>query len=192
MQTSALSAVTLLSASGKIWLSQQLSPFELLIRAVTMSKPKTCVSSCSCSAKPSDAVIVDTDITPKVNGPLVHSVFRIPAMDCPSEEHMIRLRLADAPVASLDFNLPGRTLVIQHIGDAADILQCVAPLGYGAELQESRLLQPDEAVIMPLDDAAEARVLWILLGINAVMFAIEIINVGKPQAQPGDSQGFDL
>ena len=38
------------------------------------------------------------------------SVFRIPGMDCPSEEQMIRLRLADAPVAALAFDLAARRL----------------------------------------------------------------------------------
>lgn len=103
------------------------------------------------------------------------SVFRMPGMDCPSEEQMIRLSLAGAPVAAMQFDLPGRTLTIDHAGDPAGILQRLEPLGYGAELLHSRALQSDEAMIPSPGDAAESRVLWILLGINALMFVVEMI-----------------
>lgn len=73
------------------------------------------------------------------------------------------------------FDLPARTLLIDHAGDPAELLRRLEPLGYGAELQESRLLQAEDAVIAPTDEAAEARVLWILLGLNAAMFVVEII-----------------
>ena len=103
------------------------------------------------------------------------SVFRIPGMDCPSEEQMIRMRLADAPVAALKFDLAGRRLTVDHDGDAAQILARLVPLGYGAELAESRVLAAGEAqAAAPADDAAEARVLWILLAINALMFVVEL------------------
>ncbi|MBP8923949.1 MAG: cation transporter [Thauera sp.] len=103
------------------------------------------------------------------------SVFRIPGMDCPSEEQMIRLRLADAPVAALAFDLAARRLTVDHDGDPQAILARLVPLGYGAELAESRALAAGEAqAAAPGDDAAEARVLWILLAINAAMFVIEL------------------
>ena len=62
------------------------------------------------------------------------SVFRIPGMDCPSEEQMIRMRLADAPVAALKFDLAGRRLTVDHDGDPEQILARLVPLGYGADL----------------------------------------------------------
>lgn len=103
------------------------------------------------------------------------SVFRIPGMDCPSEEQMIRLRLAEAPVAALAFDLAGRRLTVDHDGDPQAILARLVPLGYGAELAESHTLAADEAApAAPADDAAEARVLWILLALNAVMFVVEL------------------
>ena len=103
------------------------------------------------------------------------SVFCIPGMDCPSEEQMIRMRLADAPVAALKFDLAGRRLTVDHDGDAAQILARLVPLGYGAELAESRALAEGEAqAAAPADDAAEAHVLWILLAINALMFVVEL------------------
>lgn len=103
------------------------------------------------------------------------SVFRIPGMDCPSEEQLIRLRMADAPVSSLAFDLPGRQLTVDHAGDATDILNRLLPLGFGAELAHSEPLGATDApAARPVDDRAEARVLWWLLAINASMFVIEI------------------
>lgn len=103
------------------------------------------------------------------------SVFRIPGMDCPSEEQMIRMRLADAPVAALAFDLAGRRLTVDHDGDPQAILARLLPLGYGAELAESRALAAGEVqAAAPADDAVEARVLWILLAINAAMFVVEL------------------
>ncbi len=106
---------------------------------------------------------------------LQRSVFRIPGMDCPSEEQMIRLRLADAPVVALAFDLGARRLTVDHGGDPAAILARLVPLGYGAELAESCPLDADAAgLAAPVDDRAEARVLWTLLAINALMFVIEL------------------
>jgi Co/Zn/Cd efflux system component len=95
-------------------------------------------------------------------------------MDCPAEEQMIRLRLADLPVVRLDVDLPGRRLTVDHGGAATDVLQALRPLGYGAELAQTMPLQ--EATTAPSDaqNAAEARVLKQLLAINAAMFVIEI------------------
>lgn len=115
------------------------------------------------------------DVARKVDGPLNRSLFRLPGMDCPSEEQMVRLHLAAWPVAAMAFDLPGRTLVIDHAGDASEMLRHLALLGYGVELQQSTLLKPGEAIMPSAGDAMEARVLRILLGINLLMFCIEII-----------------
>lgn len=140
-----------------------------------MRDDKSCSCSCGCPVKPEATESVIADVERKFDAPLTRSVFRIPGMDCPSEEQMIRLRLADATVAVMAFDLPARTLVIDHTGDAGDLLHRLEPLGYGAALLESKLLKAGDAAIVPSDDAAEARVLWILLGINAVMFVVEIV-----------------
>ncbi len=105
-------------------------------------------------------------------GPLYRSTFHIPGMDCPAEEQMIRLHLAQAPVTALIFDLPGRTLSVDHAGAAAAILACLQPLGYGAELLATRPLVGGETA--SANDAGEARVLKLLLAINALMFCIEL------------------
>lgn len=138
-----------------------------------MSDEQKC--TCSCAAKSAQENALPGDQLRQLNGPLVRSVFRIPGMDCPSEEQMIRMRLADAPVAAMAFDLPGRKLVVDHTGDPADLLNQLEPLGYGAALQESSALGAAQAPLAKADDAAEARVLWILLVLNAAMFVIEMI-----------------
>jgi len=155
----------------------------------TMAIKPTCAGQCGCGApKPLEPAAEQASATKVVGrrgaeikphataqGVLYRSVFRIPAMDCPSEEQMIRLRLADAQVAVLRFDLAGRRLTVEHGGEADAILARLLPLGYGAELVESTPLQSGEAVVAPeLKDAAEARVLWTLLAINALMFLVEL------------------
>lgn len=140
-----------------------------------MGSPESCSRGCSCSTKSANIAPPETGAIAKTDGPLMRSVFRIPGMDCPTEEQMLRLRLAGAPIASLEFDLPGRTLVIHHTGDAAELLQRMTPLGYGAELEESGPVQADESPVVPADDAAQVRVLRVLLAINATMFVVEMI-----------------
>jgi len=48
-------------------------------------------------------------------------------------------------------------------------------LGFGAELVESRPISPSEIAIATESGATEARTLWVLLAINALMFVIEIV-----------------
>jgi len=95
-------------------------------------------------------------------------------MDCPSEEQMIRLRLADLPAIALEFDLPGRQLLVRHSGDASEILERIAPLGYGAVLQDSQPIYPGEETVPGRNDSAERRTLSTLLALNAVMFVVEV------------------
>ena len=100
----------------------------------------TSTKPCSCHSDDSPETIGK----PVVEGPLVRSVFRIPGMDCPSEEQMIRLRLGDMPIVSMEFDLPARSLVICHGGEVSDILSRLEPLDYGTELVESSPLDPGD------------------------------------------------
>jgi len=136
-----------------------------------MTTENTCSGSCSCSA--STETLPESADRPPIEGRLTRSVFWIPGMDCPSEEQMIRLRLSDAAVAALEFDLPGRHLVVLHAGDAADILGQLVPLGYGAVLERTESVEADAAI--PGGEAREATTLWILLAINAVMFVVEMV-----------------
>ena len=61
------------------------------------------------------------------------STYKIPKMDCPSEERMIRMALTGvANIQSLSFDLSGRTLEIIHHGQAGPITSKLENLGLGA------------------------------------------------------------
>lgn len=106
------------------------------------------------------------------------SVFDIPKMDCASEEQTVRMVLEDLPaVRTLRFDLPARQLDVVHQGDSAAVLARLEPLGYGARLVTSQAAPHEAARAQPSssNDRLEARTLWLLLAINAVMFAVEMV-----------------
>lgn len=90
---------------------------------------------------------------------------------------MIRMALQGVEgVRALTFDLAGRTLTVVHRAPVEVIMEKLAPLGLGATLAASRSVGSDDAQeLVPPDDAAEARLLWVLLSINAIMFAVEIV-----------------
>ncbi|AZG15457.1 heavy metal translocating P-type ATPase [Cupriavidus pauculus] len=63
------------------------------------------------------------------------AAFRIDAMDCPTEETLIRNKLGGmAGVAALDFNLMQRVLTVHHTLDSTDpVVQAIGSLGMKAE-----------------------------------------------------------
>lgn len=100
----------------------------------------------------------------------------IPKMDCPSEENMIRMALADNDaVRSLGFDLAERRLSVVHTGSVDPILSRLIPLHLGAHLIESVPVEGDDADVDKVGDASEAKTLRLLLAINAVMFMVELI-----------------
>jgi len=103
------------------------------------------------------------------------STFAVPKMDCPSEENLIKMALESVDgIRSLSFDLANRRLVAVHQAPVQDMLQRLEPLGLGATLVDSATVALEEDEIDPPDNAAEARLLWILLAINAFMFVVEI------------------
>lgn len=111
-----------------------------------------------------------------VNAGYRESTFSVPKMDCPSEENLIRMTLQDVPdMQSLAFNLSSREVKILHCGEPDALLKKLEPLKLGAALRESRQVVHDHAPVTDqAKDAAESRTLRLLLGINAVMFFIEM------------------
>lgn len=102
------------------------------------------------------------------------STFAVPGMDCPSEERMVRLALAPLQgVGELEFDLPGRWLRIRHEAAVEDVLARLEPLGYGAVLCESVPAAAGPGLVAA--PAGEARTLYLLLGINALMFVVEML-----------------
>lgn len=109
--------------------------------------------------------------------------FKIPKMDCPSEEKLIRMALGSLNgIAYLKFDLAGRTLTAFHEIDEDELLKKLEPLNFGAALVATSPISEIEESLMQLElakaegnEKAEAKVLKILLAINALMFAFEIV-----------------
>jgi cation transport ATPase len=106
------------------------------------------------------------------------SVFAVPKMDCPSEEQIIRMALSDfEDIQALSFDLSNRRLEIVHDGDIEPINQKLITLGLGASLHETVATDPEiiNAVEGRADSTTqESRTLRWLLGINAVLFIVEM------------------
>ncbi|NOJ80389.1 cation diffusion facilitator family transporter [Myxococcus xanthus] len=107
------------------------------------------------------------------------SEFKVPRMDCPSEERTVRMALEGLPmVRALTFNLPERRLTVWHARDtASEVAGRLEPLGLGAQLVEThRGAAADEGLPEAGDDpGTEARTLWVLLTINGIMFVAELV-----------------
>jgi Co/Zn/Cd efflux system component len=111
------------------------------------------------------------------------TVFKVPKMDCPSEEKLIRMALVDVSgVDHLDFDLMGRKLTAYHESDSGSILRKLEPLNFGAVLESDSELNELEENLMLGEKAkaagqekGEIRVLTILLALNGIMFLVEIV-----------------
>jgi len=125
------------------------------------------------------------------------SIFAVPKMDCPSEEHMIRMALdGQAAVKALSFDLSNRQLRILHEGPVDPLLARLAPLGLGATLQSTeRAAHKEEgASLDEIEEAAtqEAGVLKLLLLINGVMFLVELVAGWWAQSTGLLADGLDM
>ncbi|MCB1911107.1 MAG: cation transporter [Zoogloeaceae bacterium] len=129
----------------------------------------TCGSTCGCAAAPTGTARGEHAAPARHATRCSH--FEIPGMDCPSEERLIRMQLADC-ASHFDFDLPARRLALWHSGPAEAVLDRLAPLGFGA-----RLLASEAVGAAPTAGAAaqhaEGRTLVWLLAINALMFLVE-------------------
>ncbi len=106
-------------------------------------------------------------------------MFRVPGMDCPTEEQLVRMALAGVPgVRSLDFDLGARQLEAVHTGPPDPLIAALEPLAMGAELTSVVPLDAGDAALdesPPQSPGSQRRALWWVLGINAAMFAIELV-----------------
>lgn len=106
------------------------------------------------------------------------SVYAVPKMDCPSEERMIRLALNGFDeIRTLSFDLSNRRLEVVHDGEPEPITAKLATLGLGASLQETVIADPETikaAESSAVSATQESGTLRVLLGINAIMFVVEM------------------
>ena len=102
------------------------------------------------------------------------TTFKISKMDCPSEEQMIRMKLADLTnINSLDFDIPNRKLIIIHSDNYDQIFQRLENLKFDTSFIDSVSIDNYETTIHNIDQ--ERKLLWQVLAINFFFFAIELI-----------------
>lgn len=103
------------------------------------------------------------------------STFLIPKMDCSAEEQMVRMALSPVnEIKGLTFDLPNRKLKVFHNDGLNEITSKLEALGFGAKLESTATSvgeMPEKA-----DTSEQAKVLKILLAINAALFVIEFIS----------------
>lgn len=104
---------------------------------------------------------------------LTKSVFQVAKMDCPSEEQLIRMKLAgNEGIEQLQFDIPNRKVTVLHNGDAEPITRALADLRL-----DSRLLETEDADLTKLAEEAprDRRLLLTVLAINGFFFTLEVL-----------------
>ena len=138
-----------------------------------MSKP--CEDACGCDASSAEGN-AGSEVS-EASGNWI-SVYTVPKMDCPSEERMIRLALNGfEDIRGLSFDLSDRRLKVVHDGEAEPITAKLATLGLGASLQETTAADPESIKALggtAISAEQESGTLRWLLGINAVLFVVEM------------------
>jgi len=102
--------------------------------------------------------------------------FHIPKMDCAAEERLVRTAVEGlSEVGPLTFDLHERKVRVRHTpGSAVVVAKRLGSLGLGAVAVATLRLESDAPDVPVPEAAAEARALWALLVINAVMFVVEL------------------
>jgi Co/Zn/Cd efflux system component len=101
------------------------------------------------------------------------AVFRIEKMDCASEENMVRMKLQGMTgVADLQFDLPGRTLIVHHDNQLPAIQASLEGLRLGAKLTGNQ--DAGDFVQGPGRGRSEKPALIAAFTINLVLFLGEL------------------
>ena len=102
------------------------------------------------------------------------TTFSILKMDCPSEEQLIRMKLEGLSyIRSLNFDIPGRKLVVVHSSGENEILDKINSLDLDSAIVDSVDIDeaPEEA-----KESTEKRLLLMVLGINFFFFLLELFS----------------
>ena len=99
------------------------------------------------------------------------TLFKVPKMDCSSEENLIRMKLEDiASIRSMNFDLSKREVTIYHDGETSEIETSIKELNLGAEIVSTAQVKDVE-----ITESKELRkILVAVLIINFAFFVIEI------------------
>ncbi|WP_088342001.1 cation transporter [Robiginitalea sediminis] len=100
------------------------------------------------------------------------SIFEIPKMDCPSEEHLIRMKLEGFPgVEGLEFDIENRKLVVYHQGPHQPIEASIRDLNLGGR----HISTAPAGATRAGEESQQRRLLWAVLIINFSFFLIELV-----------------
>lgn len=100
------------------------------------------------------------------------STYVITKMDCPGEEQLIRMKLADiGSISDLNFDLQNRKLTVIHSGNHAAITASLESLNLDSTLINSEYTANQKS---STDNTNQKRALWWVLGINFIFFILEL------------------
>ena len=103
---------------------------------------------------------------------MTKTVLFIKAMDCPSEEQMIRMKLADCTaIRRLDFDIGNRQLTIFHENEHEHIQTAINSLDFGANLLETGAYSD---TVEAENYSSDKKMLWTVFAINFGLFALGI------------------
>jgi len=98
--------------------------------------------------------------------------YKIPKMDCPTEERIIRLKLQFIQgIRNLDFDLENRTLKIIHTENIPEIEKALKELNFGAKKIETKEISENDIKVE--NNLQKKILLWVLL-INFIFFILEL------------------
>ena len=101
-----------------------------------LNMSEKCSGQCQSSSTNED-VKIDTQLD-NYSGAFV-STFKVPQMDCPSEERLIRLALDSIePSVGLQFDIPSRLVKVFHDENLDEITKKLQQLNLGAELASTK------------------------------------------------------
>lgn len=127
----------------------------------------------------------------------ISSVFIITEMDCPTEEQLIRSKLATlADISAVEFNLMRRQLTVTHAQQAFDsIVRALQSIGFNPERQDKphSTVQPAKQSLWPLIIAGIAATFaevaeWTMAGSHWAVIALTLVviaTVGLPVLKKG-------
>jgi cation transport ATPase len=120
------------------------------------------------------------------------TTFKISKMDCPSEEQMIRMKLADLTnINLLDFDIANRQLTVFHTDNHDQIFQRLDNLKFDTSLIDSVLT--DNYSTSTDNTQRERKLLWQVLAINffflhlklrQVLYQTQCISTTSPNCKP--------
>ncbi len=116
------------------------------------------------------------------------TVFKITKMDCPSEEQMIRMKLADlTDIKLLNFDIPNRKLTVFHANSYESIFHRLDNLKFDTSFVESTRVNDD--ILLSENAQSDRKLLWQVLGINFFFFVLELMTgfIGNSMGLVADS-----